>query len=769
MQNSAVPLYCSNPRCQAPNLQSHNFCQKCRTPIIKRFLWALGKEIDAYTTGELLGDRYLLYQPRIVLDTKPSLPPISPPEISPAFLPYLKLSPYQLHIPQVYGLLIPTLSQQRRVIALLEEVPIYSGGTGLAQEGQLMPELSVAWKQAPALRQLNWLWQIAQLWQPMSSEGVASTLLMSSMLRVEGSIVRLLECVIDQQQTPTLSQLGKLWEQWLPEAHPSITKFLEKLCQQLIQGEVRNSEQLMALLEQGLADAGRSPSTQFQIFTRSDTGPSRRRNEDACYPPSGTPINYSQGTAIALTIVCDGIGGHEGGDVASHLAINAIQEQLQNLSSHPENLHPAIIATTLENAACTANDLISQRNDSEQRQERQRMGTTLVMALAHQHELYITHVGDSRAYRITRIGCHQVTLDDDLASREVRLGYSVYRDAVQQSGSGSLVQALGMGSSSILHPTVQRLIVDEDCVFLLCSDGLSDHDRVEQYWETEILPILDGQRDLATAGQRLVQLANQQNGHDNVTVALVYCQVKHPETTQQSEISVAEIPNSAPPPTPVFPTTSLQAASSQMKTQQLSPPRSASSRWGFLLGSIVVLGLLGGLAYGWFKREGDRPISIGASNPVTTPASTTPDTTSTTSNTLLQPGLFRELINETRAVIQPSQQAVKLPAKTIVQLQDKTTPENTWLAKVCSTPPTSPTSNASPQSLTRRAASGNPKIKPPPKTANPVANRPIKLGEVISIEEEALTSSSQPHPVTNSVPLLGCPELTNASPLPSPT
>ncbi len=93
------------------------------------------------------------------------------------------------------------------------------------------------------------------------------------------------------------------------------------------------------------------------------------------------------------------------------------------------------------------------------------MGTTLVMALAHIHELYVAHVGDSRAYWITRTGCYQVTLDDDVACREVRLGYSLYRDALEQVAAGALIQALGITSSNTLHPTVQRFPVDEDCVF----------------------------------------------------------------------------------------------------------------------------------------------------------------------------------------------------------------------------------------------------------------------------------------------------------------
>ena len=79
-----------------------------------------------------------------------------------------------------------------------------------------------------------------------------------------------------------------------------------------------------------------------------------------------------------------------------------------------------------------ANDAICDHNDNDERRGRKRMGTTLVMALAHLHQLYITHIGDSRAYWITPSRCHQVTVDDDIASRQVRLGYSLYYDAIKQ-------------------------------------------------------------------------------------------------------------------------------------------------------------------------------------------------------------------------------------------------------------------------------------------------------------------------------------------------
>jgi serine/threonine protein phosphatase PrpC len=225
-------------------------------------------------------------------------------------------------------------------------------------------------------------------------------------------------------------------------------------------------------------------------------------------------------------------------------------------------MSPLALMTELRKATCAANDVISDRNDHEERRDRERMGTTLVMGLVQNHELYITHVGDSRAYLITKAECHQVTLDDDVASREARLGYGTYRSALIHPGSGSLVQALGMGPSGSLHPTVQRFVLEGEGVMLLCSDGLSDNDLVNGLWQNYLLPLLDTRDsvDLAAIANKLVNAANQYNGHDNVTVSLVRWVVQHP-----SKFKID--PKLATPPTL---TSSIPGLSSKTRMQPAS-------------------------------------------------------------------------------------------------------------------------------------------------------------------------------------------------------
>ena len=529
MENEGIMLYC--PKCQASNLLTHKFCQQCSAYLPKRLLWLAGDVKNKGNSGELLAERYFVIEPSILLDTKPALLPQSPElETLQAIRPYLRLFPYRLHTPQVYGVLQLSPKQSSTELLLIEKPPLYTGDNNLKQV-KLHSDLITAWSNVSAMRQLNWLLQIAKLWRPLADEGVVSSLLTSELIRVEGSLVRLLDLHIDNQfNSPRLVDLGKFWKRLVPASKPTIINLINQIIEDLIQRKISSPEELIKILYQGISIIGRSQINNITITTKTDTGPHRQRNEDACYPPSGTTLtNHPQN--IAAAIICDGIGGHERGNIASEIAIQTIQRAVSEYiqSSSIKNTGSYIANMDLEKAVNNANDQISQQNDRENRQGRRRMGTTLVMGLHVGNEMYITHVGDSRAYLITLQGCYQVTLDDDVASREVCLGHTLYREATHKNDAGSLIQALGMSPSIFLNPTAQSLILDEDSVFLLCSDGLSDFDRVEENWETEILPLLMNKLEINDVADTLVRIANSYNGHDNVTVAVIHCQVKHSE------------------------------------------------------------------------------------------------------------------------------------------------------------------------------------------------------------------------------------------------
>jgi protein phosphatase len=204
------------------------------------------------------------------------------------------------------------------------------------------------------------------------------------------------------------------------------------------------------------------------------------------------------------------------------------------------------MADQLAGVVRVVNNLIAGQNDSQKREQRQRMGTTLVMAVqppqtlsteqgrGNTHELYLVHVGDSRAYWISSDSCQQLTVDDDVANREVRAGRSLYSQVIDRPDAAALTQALGTREADWLRVTVQRFILDQDGILLLCSDGLSDNRLVEQHWESVMQPVLQGKLGLETAAQTWLDLANRHNGHDNASLVLMHCQLNPEQALPQS-------------------------------------------------------------------------------------------------------------------------------------------------------------------------------------------------------------------------------------------
>jgi protein phosphatase len=626
MQQAVPNINCPNLRCRAANSEEASVCKVCGTIIPHRYLWVMGTRSTAYQTGDILFDRYLFRSPRVVLDTQPGLPLSSAFDITDDVLPYLKLFPFRLHIPQLYCLLkIETPTDEPLTLALLEDAPLATMDFEASDRPLSAPLAQItvaetfveAWCNADVLRQINWLWQMVQLWEPLQREGVAWSLVNPDLLRVEGPLLRLRSLDFNPRTGPSLAALGKFWTKWcLPHVGQWRTKFSE-LCDRLVSGELNTIEALAVEIEAWLVTVRASTEVRIDIATRTDPGPSRDQNEDACYPQDGMVLHNSQD---GLLIVCDGVGGHEGGEVASGIAISVLTEHLKQ-TLLTELSSDGVMAES-EIAVGMANDLIVKQNDAENRHDRDRMGTTVVMALAQGHDLYLTNLGDSRAYLINAQGCYQISTDDDIATREVRLGYLPYRDAVRQPGSGSLIQALGMVPSSMLRPSVQRFIVDSDCLFLLCSDGLSDFERVETLWQKHLLPLLSGQVDLAQTTKTLIAEANRLNGHDNVTIGLLHYHVKERSSDElPTQLEQAQSWPSPLPPTQITPVRSTP--------KPLSVKSSNQKFWSIflLLGLVGAAGVALGLMF-WPKPTATLPDLNPTAIPPTPPSEPTLDTKS---------------------------------------------------------------------------------------------------------------------------------------------
>lgn len=503
-------IECSNSHCGHGNPASAKVCAACGAPLLHLYLYGIGSDLRSLAPGTWLANRYYYLGDRRFLDGKPGQVPEVPGEVTRLLLSYLRLVEHRPQVPQIYGV-VKQSNFSREAILLLEGAPI-------GPDGSLLPKLVDQWAKATPLRQLNWLWQVARLWEPLQDAGVTATLLEPERLRVGSGWVRLLALKDNAGRSPSWAEWGRWWVQRL-RPHPALESLVSPLLQQVALGNC-DPPTLVANLEQLITQvAAQDAPVELAVASLSDPGPSRSRNEDACYPFSQ---DQTRGQRLGLAIVCDGLGGHEGGDVASRWAIEQLTTELvpfvEVAAQAPPS--PELVNATLLRAIGLANAVITQRNVQEGRAERQRMGTTVVLALVIDRWLYIAHVGDSRAYQITPTGCYALTLDDDLATRETRLGLGFYRDLLQISAAGALVQALGMGNSEQLYPSVRRLVLDEDCAIVLCSDGVSDFDLIERSWRDQF-PVRWGQGDPGQTVAQMIALANQHNGHDNATISLV--------------------------------------------------------------------------------------------------------------------------------------------------------------------------------------------------------------------------------------------------------
>jgi protein phosphatase len=537
-------IYCTNPGCTNPinSVGESRLCATCQTPLIHRYIWATG-EHQAIPPGELIKERYEVITSQIWLDIQPLQVPEIPEQLPKAIIPYLRLSRDRSHLPQVYGFADDIL--------LLENVPI-------DETGNLYPAIADAWEQATPVRQVYWLWQIIQLWQPLSEFGVALSLLFPHNLRVQGWCVRLLELYESEQ--PSLQQLGECWKPIVAVAKPEVAPALEKIVDSMcLEGEIESKAIATQLNRLLLSSAAQLPLN-LQVAGATDSGSQLHQNEDTCYPIAFG--NSDDALLPRLSIVCDGIGGHEGGEVASQLAVQSLKLQIRALlaevAEQTELVSPELLQKQLEASLRVVNNVICASNDEQKRQGRERMATTIVMALQvpqkveiapgsylqNTHELYLASVGDSRAYWITRNYCQLLTVDDDVASREVRFARSLYRKALQRPDAYALTQALGTKDGEFLRFVIQRFILEEDGILMLCSDGLSDHNLVENHWTEYAVPVLKGEISPEDAVDNWINLANQKNGHDNISVVLTHCRVSPeylvPVTPSQPLVAMEE-------------------------------------------------------------------------------------------------------------------------------------------------------------------------------------------------------------------------------------
>ncbi|HUA01481.1 MAG TPA: protein phosphatase 2C domain-containing protein [Candidatus Aquilonibacter sp.] len=238
----------------------------------------------------------------------------------------------------------------------------------------------------------------------------------------------------------------------------------------------------------------------------SDLGRVRQGNEDYLgYVAADTPEKArSHGW---LFVLADGVGGHDLGEVASHTAADCVLEGFRK--SVPGEPHPALLTSLVR----LANTRVLEAGHAAT-PGGSRMATTIVACALRHDRAAVAHVGDSRCYLIRRGQATLLTRDHTLASEHVRLGLISSAEAGSAETRHLLSRSLGSALSVSVDVSEHQVAVGD--VLLLCSDGL--HGSVEG---SEMAALAGNGGDLSKAAQRLVDIANQRDGSDNISLHII--------------------------------------------------------------------------------------------------------------------------------------------------------------------------------------------------------------------------------------------------------
>ena len=263
-----------------------------------------------------------------------------------------------------------------------------------------------------------------------------------------------------------------------------------------------------------------SRAIRVDVVGRSDRGRARDHNED-CFlvadlsrgpvTPGEAPGAHDVSERGSLFVVADGMGGAAAGELASEMATRRIYEHLARTWAADHQRSAQRFASRLKEAVDAANADINAH--ARAHPELRGMGTTATTAGVLGEHLYLTQVGDSRAYLIRGGHATQLTRDQSLLQKLVEAGDMTEEEAAKSDRKNIILQALGP------DPKVKVVLTHQDLrrgdVLVLCSDGLSGQVRRE-----EIAEVVTGSPTLEAASERLVALANERGGPDNITVVI---------------------------------------------------------------------------------------------------------------------------------------------------------------------------------------------------------------------------------------------------------
>lgn len=238
---------------------------------------------------------------------------------------------------------------------------------------------------------------------------------------------------------------------------------------------------------------------------RSNIGRVRQVNEDQSWVGQ---LN----NGATLAIVADGMGGHQAGDVASQLAVDAFRSMF-TMSAEKINLSLQEGKMLIRQAIANANEAVYAM--AAQNDRYHNMGTTIVAALLKQDRAVIGHVGDSRAYKVSEGNITQLTVDHSLVNELVKSGQLSEEEAADHPRRNVLTRAVGTDPQ--VEIDVQMVEWSPDDVLLLCSDGLTNRISDQQI----LAAVTNEELEIDAKADHLIQLALDAGGDDNITVVLL--------------------------------------------------------------------------------------------------------------------------------------------------------------------------------------------------------------------------------------------------------
>ncbi len=248
----------------------------------------------------------------------------------------------------------------------------------------------------------------------------------------------------------------------------------------------------------------------IEVAGETNVGMKRTHNEDT----------YSIIEEENLFVVCDGMGGHASGEVASQMAVQTLKTFFKDTREDPEMTWPYKMDRSRryqENRLITGIKLANLRiHEASKRDSKYHgMGTTIVSVFFVEDGVYLTHVGDSRIYRIREGVIEQITEDHSLLNDYIKMKKLTPEEIKNFPHKNVIVRALGM-KESVKVDTFYETPHSGD-VYLLCSDGMSG-----ELTDPRMQEVFDQHPDdLQKACHELIEEANRAGGHDNITVVLV--------------------------------------------------------------------------------------------------------------------------------------------------------------------------------------------------------------------------------------------------------